>query len=69
MEKFSRSKSGFEYLVVAVDYFSKWIEAKSLVNPIDENVLNFFNDSILCRFGVLRVVVTNHGNHGIHIEV
>lgn len=53
--------SGFEYLVVAVDYFSKYIEAKPLRNPTEENVLDFFHDSILCRFRVPREVVTNHG--------
>lgn len=33
MERFLRTQNGYEYLIVAVDYFSKWIE---------ENVLNFF---------------------------
>lgn len=59
--KFPKARNGFEYLVVAVDYFSKWIEAKPLVHPTKENVLNFFHDSVLCRFGVPRAVVTDHG--------
>lgn len=63
MGKFPRAKSGFEYLVVAVDYFFKWIEAKPLVHPTKNNVFNFFYDHVLCRFGVPRAVVSDHGTH------
>lgn len=59
--KIFKDRSGFEYLVVAVDYFSKWIEAKPLANPTEENVIKLFRDSILYRFGVPRAVVTDHG--------
>lgn len=60
MGKFPREKGSFEYLVVAVDYVSKWIEAKPLVHSTENNVFNFFHDYILCRFGVPRAVVSNH---------
>lgn len=33
MKKFSKFRGGNEYLVVTVDYFSKWIESKSLATP------------------------------------
>ena len=61
MEKFPTARGGLEYLVVAVDYFSKWIEEKLLAKSTEENVLNFFSDQILCRYGVPRAVVTDHG--------
>lgn len=61
MEKFLKSKSEFNYLGLEVDYFSKWIKVQPLVNPIEENVLNFFHNSILCRFRVPRAIVNNHG--------
>lgn len=61
MGEFPRAKNGFEYLVVVVDYFSKWIEAKPLVHPTEDNVLQFFHDFVLCRFGVPRAVVSDHG--------
>lgn len=59
--RFPKLRSGFEYLVVVVDYFSKWIEAKSLANPSEENVINFFHNSILFRFGVPRAIITDCG--------
>lgn len=61
MEKFSKSRNGHEYLIVAVDYFSKWIEAKPLENPTEENAINFFHDFILCRCRVPWAIITDHG--------
>lgn len=61
MGRFSKARNGYEYLVVAVGYFSKWIEAKLLASSTDENVSNFLRDYILCQFGVMRAVVTDHG--------
>lgn len=60
MEKISKSESRVEYVVVTIDYFSKCINVKP-VNLTEENVLNYFHDSILCRFGVPRAMVMDHG--------
>lgn len=59
MGKFPKSR-GNEYLKVAVDYFSKWIETKSLAAPTKENTLNFLHDFVLYRYGVPRVMVIDH---------
>lgn len=47
--------------MVAIDYFSRWIEAKPLTNPTEKKVFNFLWENILCRFGVPRVVIIDHG--------
>lgn len=47
MGGFPKTRNVYEYLVVAVGYFSKWIEAKLLASPTDENVSNFLRDYIL----------------------
>jgi IS30 family transposase len=39
-------------VVVAVDYFTKWVEAKALANITAPTVQNFFWQDIMCRFGV-----------------
>ncbi|XP_058767422.1 uncharacterized protein LOC131641112 [Vicia villosa] len=41
-----------KYLVVAVDYFTKWIEAEALAKITAENVLRFYKRNVLARFGV-----------------
>jgi hypothetical protein len=46
------AQRNYKYVVVAVEYFTKWIEAKPLVNIISEAVRKFFWQNIICRFGV-----------------
>ena len=41
-----------KFLVVGIDYFTKWVEAEPLVNITQQNVKNFVWKNIVCRFGV-----------------
>ncbi|GKA78367.1 reverse transcriptase domain-containing protein [Tanacetum coccineum] len=41
-----------KYLIVAVDYFTKWIEAKAVTSITGKQVKNFAFDNIICRFGI-----------------
>ncbi|CAJ2637946.1 unnamed protein product [Trifolium pratense] len=50
-----------KYLIVAVDYFTKWIEAEPLAHITTFNVLRFLKRNILARFGIPQVVVTDNG--------
>ena len=49
-----------KFLVVGIDYFTKWVEAESLAGITQQNVKNFVWKSILCRFGVPRVLVSEN---------
>ena len=50
-----------KFLVVGIDYFTKWVEAKPLANITQQNVKNFFWKNIVCKFGVPRVLVSDNG--------
>ncbi|PKA45597.1 hypothetical protein AXF42_Ash010936 [Apostasia shenzhenica] len=43
---------GYKWILVAVDYFTKWIEAKPLTQPTAQNVENFLWANIICRYGI-----------------
>ncbi|GKV25972.1 hypothetical protein SLEP1_g35342 [Rubroshorea leprosula] len=45
---FMKGKGGCTYLVVAVDYFTKWIEAKPLSTTTEKKIEEFLFNSILC---------------------
>jgi transposase InsO family protein len=45
---------------VAVDNFSKWIEARPIVNVCFEEAVSFFTD-IIYRFDILNTIITNSG--------
>ena len=48
-------------MLVAVDYFTKWVEAKALANIRDMDVKKFMWKSIVNRFRVLESLVSNNG--------
>jgi hypothetical protein len=43
---------GNKFAMVAVEYFTRWIEAKPLAAITSESVKKFFWQNIMCRFGV-----------------
>ena len=50
-----------EVFGVGIDYFTKWVEAEPLAKITQQNVKNFIWKSIVCRFGVSRVLVSDNG--------
>ena len=51
----------FKYIVVAVDYFTKWAEVKPLATISSKNVQNFVWEAIICRFGIPQEIVSDNG--------
>ena len=50
-----------KFLVVGIDYFTKWVEAEPLAKITQQNVKNFVWKNNVCRFGVPRVLVSDNG--------
>ncbi|GJZ03087.1 reverse transcriptase domain-containing protein [Tanacetum coccineum] len=55
-----------KYLIVAVDYFTKWLKAKPVASITGRQVKSFAFDNIVCRFGVLAIIITDNGTHLIN---
>ena len=47
-----------KFLVVGIDYFTKWVEAEPLASITQQNVKNFVWKNIVCKFGVPKVLVS-----------
>ncbi|GKV48228.1 hypothetical protein SLEP1_g55054 [Rubroshorea leprosula] len=58
---FIKGKGGCTFLVVAVDYFTKWIEAKPLSTTTERKIEEFLFNSILCRFGIPKRIIADNG--------
>jgi transposase InsO family protein len=56
-------KGGWKFLVVAVDYFTKWAEAEALAAITTANIITFLWKSVVCRFGIPHAFVTDNGKH------
>ena len=50
-----------KFLVVGIDYFTKWVEAEPLATITEKNVRGFVWKMIICRFGIPRVFVSDNG--------
>jgi transposase InsO family protein len=55
-----QAPGGFTHLLVAVDKFSKWIEARPIVNVRSEEAMTFFTN-IIYRFGIPNTIITDNG--------
>ena len=58
-----KSSNGHEYILVAIDYFTKWVEAASYARLIAAKVSKFIISYIICRYGVPHELISNRGVH------
>nr|GEZ18995.1 reverse transcriptase domain-containing protein [Tanacetum cinerariifolium] len=56
------SSRGNKYILVAVDYLSKWVEAKALPTNGAQVVCKFLN-SLFARFGTPRAIISDHDTY------
>nr|GEZ93242.1 reverse transcriptase domain-containing protein [Tanacetum cinerariifolium] len=56
------SSQGNKYILVAVDYLSKWVEAKALPTN-DARVVCKFLKSLFARFGTPRAIISDRGTY------
>jgi transposase InsO family protein len=55
------AQGNLKYVVIAVEYFSKWIEAKPLATITSAKVQKFFWKNIVCRFGMSKAITVDNG--------
>nr|GEY94183.1 reverse transcriptase domain-containing protein [Tanacetum cinerariifolium] len=58
----SCQRQGNKYILVAVDYLSKWVEAKALPTN-DARVVVKFLKSLFSRFGTPKAIISDRGTH------
>lgn len=57
------SSYGNEYILVAVDYVSKWVEAVDVPKNVAKIVVKFLKKNIFSCFGVSIVLISDSGSH------
>ncbi|CAN6560268.1 unnamed protein product [Malus baccata var. baccata] len=57
------SSYGFMYILLAVDYVLKWVEAKATQTNDSKVVADFIRTNIFTRFGMPRVIISDGGSH------
>nr|KAJ0224828.1 hypothetical protein LSAT_V11C100047170 [Lactuca sativa] len=51
------------YILFAVDYVSKWVEAKATRLDDAKTVIEFLKSNVFVRFGVARALISDRGTH------
>jgi hypothetical protein len=64
------TKAGNKYILVAIDHYSKWCEAKAMADHGAKIAVRFLEDDLICRYGVPGFILTNNGGEwGAEFEV
>ena len=61
MGPFPTALRQLKFLVVGIDYFTKWVEAEPLATITEKSIRTFMWRNIICRYGIPRVLVSDNG--------
>ena len=57
------STGGHGYVILTVDYFTKWAEEMPTFVADGKTTATFVFNHVIARFGVPQAVITDHGSH------
>ena len=60
MVHYPQGKVQVKFLLVAIDYFTKWVEAEELATITEARIWNFMWRNIFCRFGISRTIISDN---------
>ena len=60
------TREGNRYIMIAMDYFSRWPEARPLKAANVNTVATFLYEEIICRFGASRILQSDRGTHFVN---
>jgi len=58
-----KASNGHRFILVAIDYFTKWVEACSYVYVTQKVVKRFIERDLICRYGLPERIVTDNAKN------
>ncbi|XP_047264378.1 uncharacterized protein K02A2.6-like [Capsicum annuum] len=55
------ASNGHHFILVAIDYFTKWFEASTYKSITKKVVAEFVHNNLVCRFGIPKSIITDNG--------
>ncbi|RDX61445.1 gag-pol, partial [Mucuna pruriens] len=55
--------NGYSYILLVVDYMSRWVEVVATKTNVAKVVVNFLKSNIFYRFGVPKALISDQGSH------
>ena len=62
-------RNGAWYIIVVIDYLTRWVEAAPVVYCIVAKTVIFLFENIVTQFGCLRIFMSDQGTHFINRTV
>src|SRR6266508_3483006 len=60
------TREGNRYIVIVMDYFSRWPEVRPLRAANADTVVTFLYEEIICRFEASRILQSDRGTHFVN---
>jgi hypothetical protein len=57
------SAGGHDYIIIAIDYFTKWAEVMPTFDNTGKTTVLFLFNHVITHFGVPQAMFTDHGSH------
>ena len=57
------TSNGHEFILVAIDYFTKLVEAASYKVLNSKKIAQFIQTNIICKYGIPHEMISNNGLH------
>ena len=57
------SSNGHRFILVTIDYFTKWVEAASFSSVTKNVVTRFIKHNLIFRYGIPERIITDNGTH------
>ena len=57
------TSNGHHFILVAIDYFTKWVEATSFATVTMNILVRFIQHNLICRYGVPERIITDNGTN------
>ena len=58
-----KASNGHRFILVAIDYFTKWVEAASYKSVTKQAVVKFIRKDIICRYGLPERIIIDNGRN------
>ena len=58
-----KASNGHCFILVAIDYFTKWVEVASYANETKQVVVRFIKNQIIYRYDVPSKIITDNGSN------
>ena len=55
-----QGKGQVKFLLVAINYFTKWVEAEALATITEARIQGFMWKNIICKFGIPRTIISDN---------